>query len=169
MKLIHRKLWPFALMYLGTHFANAQQGPLRFPSPFGKNNTESILLKTSSFIPDSTLISLAPIQFRQKEKSDFKLLFLALSNSGGMIAFSDSLLIKPIFLEKRSAFPFRPFKPNQHIRIEYTCKPGSGDYLGFRLFEVNSNLLILDEVLICSSGCTEEILFEGCSGWISLK
>lgn len=148
--------------------SHAQKGPLRFRSPFGEFPTDTLKLQTAGFIPDSTQVSLAEIRFCQKIGNTESDLSLALSNTGGLLAFADSLLKSPLPLEKRTAFPFTPFKPVRHYALVYTPSPGPGDYLAFRLLDSGKNE-ILDEIYLCSLNSPVRISFQSTKAWISAK
>jgi hypothetical protein len=169
IKLTYNKISAFVFVLVFPVCVSAQRGPLRFSSPFQRGNCDSILLKTNRFIPDSSLVSLAPVYFQHQKNTESWPLVLAICNSGGLIAFSDSLLSKPILIEKRNSFPFRRFRPEQPLLLEYTCRPGPGGYLGFRLWDTDQKPFILDEILICTSGPDEIVQFLNSSGWIFLK
>lgn len=166
IKLNYSKISTFVFVLVFPVCVSAQRGPLRFLSPFQRGNCDSIQLKTSRFVPDSSIVSLAPVFFQHQKNTGTRPLVLAICNSGGLIAFSDSLLSKPILIEKRNSFPFCRFRPNQRLLLEYTCRQGPGGYLGFRLWDTDQKPFILDEILICTSGPDEIVQFLNSSGWI---
>jgi hypothetical protein len=145
-----------------------QKGPLRFQSPFEGFPTDTIILQTSTYIPDSSRVSFAEIRFCSKTENEESILSLAFSNTGGILAFADSTLRQAMRLEKRSAFPFTPFLPNQPYYLVYTPSPGPGDYLAFRLLNGARNE-VLDEVYLCIIHLPARISFLSDHGWISAK
>ena len=146
----------------------AQKGPLRFRSPFMEFPTDTLELHTAAFIPDSSRVSLAEIRFCSKTGNEESNLSLAFSNTGGILAFADTMLRRPLQLEKRSAFPFTPFLPGQTYYLVYTPSPGPGDYLAFRLLNGAKNE-VLDEVYLCIIHLPARISFLSCHSWISAR
>jgi hypothetical protein len=147
----------------------AQSGPLRFPAPFGPEISDSLIFMSNNLIPDTADVSLAAIQFRLISEQDQRPFYLALSNAGGLVAFSDSLYRVPLRLEKRNAFPFRRPHPGRKYQLHYTCRPGAGDYFGFRVIEANKNPEILDEVFWCSPESKSALEFSSFQGWINAR
>jgi hypothetical protein len=147
----------------------AQSGPLRFPAPFAAEISDSLIFMSDNLIPDTADVSLAAIQFRLISEQKQRSFYLALSNAGGLVAFSDSLYRVPLRLEKRNAFPFRRPHPGRKYLLLYTRRPGPGDYFGFRLMEANKNLEILDEVFWCSPESKSVQEFSSFKGWIKAK
>ena len=92
-------------------------------------------------------------------------LFLAVSSNGGILAFSDSLLTRPLLLEKRSGFPFSPYKSGHHYLLVFTRAPGPGDYLGFRMLN-KVNRQLLDEVFLCRNNNREKWTSGTVQGWL---
>jgi len=146
----------------------AQSGPLRFLSPFQGLHTDTIALRTASYIPDSTRVSLAEIRFCSKTENTESRLSIGVSNTGGLLAFADSMLTRPLLIEKRSAFPFIPFLPDQPYFLIYTPSPGPGDYLAFRLMNAGKKE-VLDEIYLCSYLLPRRISHLSCNAWISEK
>ncbi len=147
----------------------AQSGPLRFSSPFEVEIRDSIRVSFDTHIPDTSSVSFAVIRFRiirEKVKSSF---YLALSNAGGLVAFGDSLFREPLRLEKRSVFPFRRPLHGRIYRLLFTCRPGAGDYFGFRLTEDNQRMEIVDEVLWCSPESRSALEFSSYQGWTKAR
>jgi hypothetical protein len=166
INLVVRRVAILCCFYFCSSFCWGQSGPLRFRNPFLSAPSDTLFLKTDNYVPDSTVVSLSGLQFKVKIPSSEKTLFMAVSNSGAILAFEDSLFLKPVKLEKRGGFPFSAIKANNHFMLQYTKRPGSGDYLAFRLISL-PELRILDEVLICSQHQEAILDFEFCFGWIS--
>ncbi len=168
MHLLIRIIAPAAYLAFSCAELYAQKGPLRFRSPFEGFPTDTINLHTAAFIPDSSRVSLAEIRFCSKTGKEESNLSLAFSNTGGILAFADSLLRRPLQLEKRSAFPFRPFLPGEPYYLVYTPSPGPGDYLAFRLLNGARNV-VLDEVYLCRFHLPVRISVLSCHSWILAK
>jgi len=164
--LVVRRVAVLCFFYFCGGFCWGQTGPLRFRNPFLSAPTDTIFLQTGNYVPDSSVVSISRLRFQIKNSTGKKALFMAVSNSGAILAFEDSLFSKPVKLEKRAGFPFSSIKANNHFVLHYTCRPGHGDYLAFSLISL-PELRILDEVLICSQNQDEILDFEFCFGWIS--
>lgn len=92
-------------------------------------------------------------------------LTLAVSNSAAVLVFSDSLMKKPVRVEKRTSFPFTGIRPAKRYFLVFTKKSGDEDYLGFRLIS-REDMVLLDEALICLPFSTASLEFTGAKGWL---
>ena len=108
------------------------------------------------------------MQFLLEDKTVNRSIFLFISNSGGILAFSDSLMKKPFLLEKRNGFPFKRFLSSTDYLLIFTQKPGAGDYLGFKILSKQEST-IYDEVLLCSYGDSSKLRYIGAKGWLMGK
>lgn len=126
--------------------AQAQFGPLRFKTKFQQpDSLFSYSLQTGQ-VPDSTRRSLMKIGC--EFQSSYPTVFWALSNSGAILAFQDSLLENPLVLEKRNVYPFIHIRSWSKYRLEITKSNGKDGYLAVRLLNETGNL-VLDEVFLC--------------------
>ena len=125
-------------------------------------------VKTTSFSPDSMKVSLARLEFRETENTSNRKIWLALGNSGGMLAFSDSILNSPLLLEKRNGIPFHKPLPNSTYKLVYTSKIGPDSYFACRLVS-ESGEFVLDEILLCIQDQNTKLKFKKAYNWIAGK
>jgi len=149
--------------------ACGQTGPLRFISPFKcRNCLDTAVIVTSNSIPDSMKVSLARLEFYETANTSNRKIWLALGNSGGMLAFSDSLLNKPILLEKRNGISFHKPMRSSAYKLVYTSKIGHDSYFACRLIS-ESGEFVLDEILLCTQDQNTQMKFKKAYNWISAK
>jgi hypothetical protein len=104
-----------------------QTGPLKFKSPFQVQQCDTIKLETNSYVPDSSIVSFSILHFKLSSVANRSDIFIAISNSGSILAFRDSSLHTPELLEKRSSFPFTRIKSGEQFKFIFTETPGPGD------------------------------------------
>jgi hypothetical protein len=149
--------------------ACGQTGPLRFISPFKCGNClDTTDIVTSNSIPDSLKVSMARLEFCETGKTSNGKIWLALGNSGGLLAFSDSLLNKPILLEKRNGTPFYKPMRSSAYKLVYTSKIGPDSYFACRLVS-ESGEFVLDEILLCMPNQNTQMKFKKAYNWILTK
>lgn len=124
----------------------AQFGPTRLTSGFTKKSEVRKLRFKTRMVPDSSIQKIYPGKCVLNASNG--LIFIAITNSGALLAFEDSLARFPIGLEKRNVYPFEMLKDNSLYTLEYTSFSGMDGYLAFRLTESVSGR-ILDEVYLC--------------------
>jgi hypothetical protein len=156
-------------LLLLSKIACGQAGPLRFSSPFEcENCLDTALIFTNNSIPDSMKVALARLEFRETGNTSNRKIWLALGNSGGLLAFSDSILNSPLLLEKRNGIPFHKPLPNSTYKLVYTFKIGPDSYFACRLVS-ESGEFVLDEILLCMPNQNTQMKFKKAYNWISAK
>jgi len=126
----------------------AQFGPISVKMKFQQPDSLYRISLQTVQVPDSTLHKLVKIGCGFQ--SSFPGFFWAISNSGAILAFKDSLLEKPLFLEKRNIFPFVSLKSRSDYWLETTRSNGNDGYLAARLFD-RTLKVVVDEVFLCLS------------------
>ncbi len=134
------------MIFFGTA-SFGQNGPLRSPVWFGEGTPVGVSLFQTSVVPDSTRFTLLSGRCGF-EDSGAAPVFLAISNTGAVLAFADSACRRPLPLEKRSWFPFRRLKNFSSYRLEIARCVGLDGYLAARLVGLREGE-ILDEVFLC--------------------
>jgi hypothetical protein len=79
------------------------------------------------------------------------------SNSGAVLAFSDSLLQNPLFLEKRNIYPFIQLRSRSKYWLEITRSNGKDGYLAARLLN-ELKTVVIDEVFLCLLKTDQRVL-----------
>ncbi len=91
-------------------------------------------------------VDMKPVQVKFKNyQFNF---FLKVVNDGAILCFSDSLLQKPILLEKRNLFPFEKLQPSLNYSIQISKQKTFKGFIGFRLWCLERKK-ILDESFFC--------------------
>ncbi len=95
---------------------------------------------------NSNEIEMKPIQVKFKNhKFNF---FLKVVSDGAILCFLDSLLQKPILLEKRNLFPFEKLQSSLSYSIQISKQNSFDGFIGFRLLCLEKKK-ILDESFFC--------------------
>ena len=135
--------------------ALAQYGPLGVKTKFLHADSLYHIPLQTAFVPDSSLLKLMKIQCSFRD-SGFRL-FWAVSNSGAVLAFSDSLLQNPLFLEKRNIYPFIQLRSRSKYWLEITRSNGKDGYLAARLLN-ELKTVVIDEVFLCLLKTDQRVL-----------
>jgi hypothetical protein len=157
------------MLLLFSKIACGQTGPLRFSSPFKcENCLDTAVIITSNSMPDSMKVSLARLEFCETSNTSNRKIWLALGNSGGLLAFSDSILNSPLLLEKRNGFSFHKPLRNSTYKLVYTSIIGRDSYFACRLVS-ESGEFVLDEILLCIQDQNTKLKFKSAYNWITAK
>lgn len=113
-------------------------------------------------------VSLARMEFCETGNISKRKIWLALGNSGGLLAFSDSILNSPLLLEKRNGFSFHKPLRNSTYKLVYTSKIGHDSYFACRLIS-DSGEFVMDEILLCVQDRYNKLKFKKAYNWISAK
>jgi len=126
--------------------AGAQFGPVSVRTKFQSPDSLIRSCLQTDQVPDSTRSRLVKIScvFQSAQTE----LYWAVSNSGAILAFRDSLLKTPLFLEKRNVYPFIHLKSRSKYWLEVTRSNGKDGYLAARLLD-ESCKQVIDEVFLC--------------------
>ena len=135
------------LMLFGIFSGRGQTRPVAGKDRFGPTDSVLTVRFSTKSIPDSTI--LAGVHGICKLKDPKRRVYFTLTNSGAILAYSDSSLMIPIRLEKQSYFPFHQLKANQRYEFKVSGKIGKDGFLVCRL-KSGSSEKILDEVFICT-------------------
>jgi len=92
--------------------------------------------------------------------------FVKVIKDGAILCFKDSLLKKPILLEKRNIYPFIKLDPAFHYSIQISNQKSLNGFIGLRLWCVEKNK-IMDESFFCFP--TEGAKFDIVSIYKSIK
>jgi len=111
------------------------------------DSLSSIYVKLDPIIIwNSNEIEMKPIKVKFKNhKFNF---FLKVVSDGAILCFSDSLLQKPILLEKRNLFPFEKLQSSLSYSIQISKQNSFDGFIGFSLFCLEKKK-ILDESFFC--------------------
>ena len=133
----------------------AQFGPVGLKTKFQYPDSLFQISLQTTFVPDSTRLKLVKIKcgFQASDQG----LYWAVSNSGAILAFSDSLLQNPLFLEKRNVYPFLQLRSRSKYWLEITRCNGKDGYLAARLMNDIKDVVI-DEVFLCLLKTDQRIL-----------
>ena len=128
--------------------AMAQFGPLSVKTKFQSPDSLYRYSLQTAQVPDSTRLNLMKV--RCKFVGPYSEVYWAVSNAGAILAFRDSLLKMPLFLEKRNVYPFVQLNSKSRYWLEITRSNGKDGYLAARLLDDKSKEVI-DEVFLCLS------------------
>jgi hypothetical protein len=135
--------------------ACAQFGPVGVKTKFQHVDSVFQLSLQTTFVPDSTRLKL--LKVKCVFQASGQKLYWAVSNSGAILAFSDSLLQKPLFLEKRNVYPFLHLRSRSKYWFEITRSNGKDGYLAARLLD-DLKEVVIDEVFLCLLSTDQQIM-----------